>query len=269
MSRNQRIRWADNNCAGMSLTSSPADIDPAKPFSNLFTESRTEVWRCANTFTLEYDFGAAITGSCFYLLPRYGEHSPLSGAATVTLRANNVPDFSTPAYTTTLTGNDQGILSFMDTEADGYEPHYRYWQIELDDQYNPEAELEFSLLYLGDYLTLDLRNVQRGFNIRTIDTSREFQSEGGQRYFDERIKFKQIDNISLAFVTPENRREIQEWVRTKGITRPTMVSIDPTDKLSGGDPFELAIYGLLESPPTFTHVKTDVYTITMRLKEYI
>jgi hypothetical protein len=221
------------------------------------------------TFTLQYDFGAAIVGSCFYLLPRYGEFSPLSGAATVTIRGNNVPDFSSPALEVVLTGNDEGILSYLDTESTGTEPAYRYWEIELNDEFNPEAELDFSLMYLGDYLTLDLRNVQKGFNIQYIDTSREFQSEGGQRYFDERVQYKQIDNISLAFVTAENRREIAEWSRRAGITRPTMVSIDPTDKLESGDPFELAVYGLLESPPVFAHIKTDTYTIRMRLKEYI
>lgn len=271
MARNSRVRFLDNNQGAevSKITLQPSDIDSDKPFENLFRPSRTEVWLSDHEFTIEYDFKAPVNINSFYLLPKFGELSPLSGAATVTLKANNVDDFVNPALTIVLTGNQEGFLSFFDTEADGFEPHYRYWQVTLDDSDNPNSSIEFSTLYLGDYLTLDLRNVQKGFTLDVVDTSRVFESEGGQRYFDKRLSYKKIDGIALAYITAENRRQIQEWFRLGGITNPTMICLDPTDKVSGGDPFELAIYGQVTKSPTFLHIVSDIYTIKLSVKEFI
>jgi hypothetical protein len=218
--------------------------------------------------TAEYvdiDLGVASAVTFFALLGPLGDVFSLSSTATVRLYGNTTSTMTSPALTVTLTPDTYGIYQFLDDLAD---TTYRYWRFQFIDRTNTAGPsgFQFGHLYLGDYTTIERRNVGAGFSKKQVDTAIEQQSEGGALYFQRGFKYMTFESIEIAYMDAADRRTLEQVFYDLGRSTPFYVSFDPT-LLVTTDASELTRYVVFSDPPTFSHIKSDIYSVRMAFKE--
>jgi hypothetical protein len=212
-----------------------------------------------------FDLGVAQEITFFALLGPLGSVFSISSQATVRLYANTVDSWTSPALTVTLTPDNNGIYHFLDDLAD---TTYRYWRFEVIDKYNtlgPEG-FEFGHCYLGDYVTIEARNVGNGFNKILVDTATSITADSGAKYFQEGYKYTQFEAVQIGYMTASDRRTLEQCFYDLGRTTPFYVSFDPTLLVSTAAS-ELTRYVVLRDNPIFNHIKSDIYSVRLVFDE--
>jgi hypothetical protein len=215
--------------------------------------------------SIVFNLGVASEIGFFGLLGPLGEVFSISSSATVRLYANTTDSWTSPALTVTLTPDNNGIYKFIDDETSRT---YRYWKFEFIDKLNtvgPEG-FEFGHVYLGDYTTIETRNVGTGFSKVLVDTSTSQQSESGAEYYQTGFKYTQFDSVQIAYMDADDRRGLEQVFYDLGRSTPFYVSLDPTLIVSD-DQSELTRYVVFTNDPVFTHIKSDIYSVRMAFKE--
>ena len=214
---------------------------------------------------IRVDLGVASEITFVSLLGVLGEVYPLGDTATVTLKANTSMAFSSPALSVTLTPGTHGMSDFLDDEAD---TNYRYWQLEITDRLNTlgPTGFEFGHFYLGDYVTIESRNVASGFNKYQVDTSTAEESDSGALYAQAGFKYMKFESVEIGYMEASDRRALEQAFYDLGKYTPFYVSLDPT-LLVSDDITELTRYVVFEDEPKFEHVKADVYSVRMSFRE--
>jgi hypothetical protein len=267
MARNVRIRFMDNNLAAVHTPILAPTETVLKPFSNCFTDSRSQVWESTGLVeTITYDFTYQRPVGYIALIGPHEQEFGLTPAATVTLEGNNIDDWTTPPFSQEIPVTDDGAMAFLDTDA-GI-PEYRYWRIVIDDSTSPASSLSIGTMYLGDYKALTQRNVQSGFSRTNTDPAKTFKSEDGALFFDQKTKYLEFTGVSLGFLDPIDKADLELIFGEFGISKPLFVSFDPTLKVSS-DIHELTRYMLFRDRPFFQHIKESIYTMNLQLREHV
>jgi hypothetical protein len=231
------------------------------------TERKADEQRNHMYESVVYDLGYNAPIEFFSVISPLDEEFSISEQATVKLQANNLNDFSSPPLDITLSRTSEGIFYFTDSIADS---SYRFWRFYFDDKYNANGNEGFSLsyIYLGDYTTLEMTNVQIGINKSIFDPSLKTESEAGAIYFDKKTKYVTINNVGIALLTTSARNDLEQLFYDFGTTTPLFISLDPrsclTDNLS-----DLTKYVVFNSPPRFTHVKSQYFNMSMNFREVL
>lgn len=218
--------------------------------------------------TSEYadiDLGVAQAVTFFSVLGPLGEVFSISTDATVRLYGNTTSDFTSPALTVTLTPDTHGIYHFLDDLED---TTYRYWRFEFSDKLNtigPEG-FKFGYLYLGDYTTIERRNVSSGFQKKLNDTSTKFVSESGALFFQSGFKFTTFETVEISYLEASDRQALEQAFYDLGVGTPFFVSFDPTLVVSSYGS-ELTRYVVFDSEPVFTHIKANIYSVRLSFRE--
>jgi hypothetical protein len=267
MSRNVRIRFCDNNLAAVHTPVTSPTAAALKPFSNCFTDSRSQLWESTGLVEeIIYDFVYQRPVGFVGMIGAHDAEFGMTLSAVITIEGNNINDWSTPPFSQVLNVTDDGALAFLDTDSEP--PEYRFWRITIDDSTSPESAVSLGYLYLGDYQTLDQRNVQKGFSRTLTDPAKAFKSENGALYFDQKTKYIEFTGVSIGFLDPINRADLETMFSEFGISRPMFISFDPTLKVST-DIHEMTRYMIFRDRPFFKQIKTDVYTMALQLREHV
>jgi hypothetical protein len=214
---------------------------------------------------IHLDLGVATEITFVSLLGLLGEVYSISDTATVTLMGNSSDSFTAPALTVTLTPDTHGLYKFTDDETN---TTYRYWKLNIVDRLNingPTA-FEFGYFYLGDYTTIESRNVSSGFSKSQVDTTQAETSESGAMYFQTGFKYMKFESVEIGYMEASDRRALEQIFYDLGKYTPFFVSFDPT-LLVSEETSELTRYVVFDDEPKFTHVKTDVYSVRMSFRE--
>ena len=267
MARNVRIRWMDSNLAAVHTpVTSPTEVG-LKPFSNCFTDSRSQLWESTGLVEeIIYDFIYQRPVGFVGMIGPHDVDFGITQAAVVTVEGNNINDWSSPPFSKTLSVTDDGAMAFLDTESEP--PEYRFWRIAIDDSTSSATAVSLGYLYLGDYKALEQRNVQKGFSRTMTDPTKTFKSEDGSLFFDQKTKYLEFSGVSLGFLDPTDKADLEDIFSQFGISRPLFISFDPTLKVST-DIHELTRFMLFRDRPFFRHIKTDVYTMALQLREHV
>lgn len=191
----------------------------------------------------------------------------ISTSATIKIYANNVNSFTSAPIEKTLTRTDGGIFYFFDDVADSA---YRYWKfeiIDLDNPLGPEG-LEFSHIYLGDYITLDNRNISRGFQKNFIDNSESQESESGALFFNEKIKYLTLDNMDIIQLSKTDRALLEALYNRNGRHTPFYISVDPRLQISNSID-ELTRYVIFNKDLALNHIIADRFNLSFSLREVL
>ena len=209
-----------------------------------------------------WDLGVPTQIDFFAMLGLTNEEFTLSPTASIKLMADNVNAWDTPLYYKLLTPDVDGIMFFLDSNTYS---KYRFWKLEIMDRLNPQT-IKIGNIYLGDYLSLSLRNVSSGFSKQLVDPSVESMSDIGSRYYDLKPKYFELSNLKVQFIDANDREKLEGFFLRHGKTKPFYISIDPTLKISR-DIYENTRFVRFENPPQMTHVKTDTYTLSFKVRE--
>lgn len=270
-SRNHRVRFMTNNFITTSNITATSE-NSSFPLSNLVNSLRHKVYKptAMTDQGLIVDLGAPYPIGFAALISPLGTPFPVSQGGSVKIQADNINVASnwsgSPSLDLTMSWSDLGAFRFIDDQSatpDDYS--YRYWRFFFDDDY---ADIGgFSHAYLGSYTTVANRNIQRGFQKKTIDPSIIQESDsGGAFYVNNKLKYNTISNAGVIYIDASDRRELEQMVFDVGISSPFYVSLDPTLQI-GTSLDELTMYARFVDTPIFAHVKADIYSmvgITMK-----
>jgi hypothetical protein len=214
---------------------------------------------------IQLDLGVATEVDYIGIVGPIGDVFGISPSANVTIKANNVDlNWPTAPYSESITPTERGIFHSMDGDADKY---YRYWRLEIDDATNP-ADMAIGYVYIGGAVQPTSSNISRGFRRGETDPSNMIESENGHLYFDTRTRYTRVSAANITNVSAADRLEIEKIAHDFGKHTPLFVAFDPTEALSASAD-ELSWYAFFETPPEFSHLFLDYYTISMSLREAV
>lgn len=200
----------------------------------------------------------------FIAIGAISAYFPIPETATVTIKANNLDDFSSPPLNETMTVTEEGIVKFFDD----IDSSYRYWRIDFEDKANPNGPSVFDLrvIYLGSMEAMS-RNISNGFRAARIDKSIGLESEGGTFYYRKKPKYWQIDG-SVDWTIPADRKIISDLYEYVGNTTPFFVALDPTTAISDTIS-EFTKYVTFEGSLDKTHLLYNYFSLPVSFREVI
>lgn len=222
--------------------------------------------RSMTSEVINIDFGYNALCRFFAIISPLSAPYPLSSSSVVTLKANNINDFTSPPFSVTISRCDGGHIRSFDEYTDN-ELSYRYWQIEINDKLNITLP-SISYIYLGDYVTVSSGNINNGFTLKLVDPSIVDVSESGVKYFDVKPKYYQINNCTVGFLESADRENLMQFFSDVGISTPFFISLDP--QLVGSSTVDqLTKFVMFDDTPDFKHIAKDVYTMSFSLSEVV
>jgi hypothetical protein len=262
ITKNLRFHWNQQISTGNSTVSSASGT---YPFANALDPIRSKLYQpTSNVWNIEWDFGWSAPNSFFGIVGTIDKPFTISEAATMTLKADNIPsNWTTPAFSSAIVPSDYGALLNMDNSGGGY----RYWRLDVDDSLNP-VQNEVGFMYLGDHVDITERDINRGFSKTLIDPTVLMRSVNGTLYSDKRQKRLMISNIGMGYIPGEERRLLEQMYWDFGIDTPLFVSLDPTLSFSTYD-WELTRLVNFTAQPQFTNFSNDKYSMAFTLQESV
>jgi len=213
------------------------------------------------------DFGVARAPLLFALRAAADGSFPISQSATVTLKANNVNDFTSPALTRTVTVDGDGITHWLD---DLTSTSYRYWKFEFADRLNAVGPEGFALNvgYLGDYVTPLSANLINGFGRMLTDPSPTVYSNAGVRYSRKLQKYWAYQSATIQYISGSDRTAIEAALSSLGETTPFFFAVDPTQAISASAS-EMTKYVVFSQAPQLSHFIYDKWSLSFALREEV
>lgn len=216
-----------------------------------------------------FDTIAPVTVNSLILESKIGELLKFTSSSYIYLMADNInsftPGFKTnaePPFVQRIT-YDQKLTNILPTDI------YRFWCLLMIDPYNSifANNIDISKIYLGDYTTIQARNVSNGISPRYKDTSEKIYSENGTLYFYDRPKTFDIGKVSLQFINNTSMETLLDIYSRYGETTPFFISIDPEEEISGNNVYTRYVY--FDSEPIFNHVIYHYYNCVLSFRECI
>lgn len=224
--------------------------------------------RCHTSETLTVDLLAPRPIDAFFLVAAADAIFPISSAATITLKADNLPsNWGSPAVSRSLSREDTGIFHYLDDLND---TTYRYAQFEFTDRKNPlgPESFAFSVAYLGDYYSPTDANIQIGLTRTINDASEIFTSDAGVEFFRLKPGYWSWDSLSIQLLHDDDRTQLESTLSTLGLTSPFFLSLDPLAQTSA-TAGEFTKYVRLTKAPILQSVRYKYWAGSISIKEVI
>lgn len=214
---------------------------------------------------LKCDCGIPQIATFVALMGPVDEVFSLSQFATVTLEANNVDSWTSPAVSVSIPVENWSAMKVLD---DDITTAYRYYRIKIVDRLNPLGPegLQIGYAYVGDHQTMTNTNIATGFTKILQDASISQTSESGALFFEVRPRFRELSSCEIQLLNGTEYDEIEQLFYDVGIRTPFILSVDPGVEVSRKleDMTNLMI---MTRPPELTHVIRDYYTISFDMRE--
>lgn len=181
--------------------------------------------------------------SCILLWP-IGDYK-LSSDAVITVEANATNNWSTPAFSTTLTFDNKNevALKFFTPQS------YRYWRLVIEDGHNAYGYVELGQCLIGK-ASDEIIHPALGFKFQQIDTSDVVKNKTLQSFVTNNPKMKVLE-FGLDDLSLSETEALLEIFNTSGVSIPVYVSLDETESLftSGF----CGVYGRIQQSLTLNH----------------
>lgn len=214
------------------------------PATNLASAIRKKVWRATGKTSewVKVDLGAAQAIDAVALIS-----SNLSAGATITIEANTIDDFVTPAFSTTLTPWAATLTNVM-VKFLAATQTFRWWRIVLADAGNAAAFVEIGVVVLSPILAF--ADAPQLLRYQIVDPSPVVYSPGGTPFTWELDPYAVVElpyrflAESLAF------GDFQTAVRFAGRKLDLVLSLFPDGPSADDVSKATNLYGrLVELPP--------------------
>lgn len=211
---------------------------------------------------IEWDLGISSNPKGFAVIGPRNSALKLSPGGTYKLQGNFTSNWSSPAYETTLTYNDNALYV---TDEDGLaSQELRFWRFLIEDQ-NPNGYVEVGAFMLGNYFSPDRGRPQFPLSIELVDRTEILFSEGGQSYADIKPKTA-IYNVRWLGLKKEDIEELEDQFAIYGTGVPFFVAIDSDARLSSSSQRRL-IFCKFASEPSPTLISPNNWEVSMQLRE--
>lgn len=230
------------------------------PASNLIDNRRTKVFRSTTSdANIIFDLKSieAIDSLCIVDNPLTGW-----GVNTITVEANATADFTSPAFTTTLTfSQEHGIgIKELDTAQS-----YRFWRFVC----TGSSYVELSKVFIGKKIGYSPKSPNFNWRYTESDQSKSQRNRYGQIFTDKTISKKNI-RLDLALNNRSDMDKLFEMFDYVGLNKPFFVRIgDGSGSCLLNDDNRFSSYMRLQRDPEFTNVFYRLYNTSLTMEEYI
>jgi len=223
-----------------------------------------DVIRIHTTEWIKFDLLNQAPIDCFIAIGSLSSSFPIPETATVTIKGNNLDDFSSPPLSETVVPTADGIFKFL-TSAD---TSYRYWRVDFEDRANPNGPSVFDIrvIYFGDAVSMQ-RNINNGFRAVKIDRSNVSESEGGSLFFREKPKYWTIQG-DIDWTVPADRKIVSDLFEYAGNTKPFFVALDPLTEISD-NVSEFTKYVTFQGNLDKKHLLYNYFSLPVSFREVI
>lgn len=261
MTTNCNVRFLDNNKLSFGYT--VTNEDGSFPLTNALSDIRSKLFKTTTTTTrIVIDLGFPDQIRAVSLFAPLGESLGITREATVKFQADNVLDWTAPEVDVTIpVTSDDRLVYFTDV-------YYRYVSLLIEDPTNPSGIINFADIFIGDYTTTTLRNVERGFGWTSIDPTTVQKSLNGTPYFDIQTQYDTL-GLAYAYVTAEDRKTLENLYQRSGRYTWMPISIDPEEKIGSDDKNILTKLARFEGDFSRAHQVFEYYNIAIALEEVI
>lgn len=224
------------------------------PVSNLSDPRRTKVFRSntgLDSLVLDFQETSEIDSMFIVDEPRNG-----FGVSTIGLALNATSNFTTPAYTDTLTFSTKHGVGFKSfTQQD-----YRFAKLTLT---SGLGYCELSKIFIGKALDIG-RGPNFNWTYQDKDISQTKENRYGQRFVDVITRQKQF-NISFSLLNKDQLDQIFELYDAHSTSKPFFVSIGCSTMINDVNRFAGMVY--LNAIPAITNTSFGRYSLSMTLEE--
>lgn len=170
------FNWYSFNLAVQSATViTPSDENVQFPASNLKDKRNTKVFR-SQSATANLVFDTITAQPVDSVLVKANWKTGRGFVGDLTIEANATNEWSSPAFSTTLSFNDEFNLGHVEFA----EQSYRFWRIVG----TGSGYLELSNLFIGKKITLESNSIDLGWSIQRVDNSRSRENRYKQKFTD-------------------------------------------------------------------------------------
>lgn len=211
---------------------------------------------------IEWDLGLSSNPKGFAVIGPRNSPLKLSPGGTYKLQGNFTSNWSSPAFETTLTYNDNALYV---TDEDGLaSQELRFWRFLIEDQ-NPNGYVEVGAFMLGTYFDPDRGRAQFPLAIDLVDRTETLFSEGGQSYADIKPKTA-VYNVEWLGLKKADIEEIEDQFARYGTGIPFFVAMD-SDAVYSSSAQRRLIFCKFASEPTYQLTSPNNWTLVMQLRE--
>jgi len=235
----------------------PSTENALFPAENVQDFRRTKCFRSTtNSDNLIIDFGETSDVDSVFLV-----NNSVSGwgLSTVGIEMNATANFTTPAYSNTLTFSEAhgvGYTEFASTQ------NYRFMRLVLTSSL---GYCELSNLFVGKMISLSGdRSINYGWSYQSKDNSRNTENRYGQKFSDV-VNRQRVINFTISNLDKDHLDQIFEIYDDKGVTKPFFLRIGCDEMINEKRRFSGMVY--FNSIPTITNRFFNNYTLSMQLEE--
>ena len=240
------------------ITVSSGGENPFYPVSNLKHPHALKCFRSStsDTSVLVFDFQTAVTFDTFLAV---GHRLTSLGITAVTIEANALDSWGSPAFSTTVTDFDY-TANFASKYFSAQT--YRYVRLTL---VGTSGYVEVGKLFLGSAVQLTSNNVSIGFEHGSEDLSTVVKGRYGQRFIDSITDVKTFTG-TIGLMTIAEQATIRAMYDYCGKSLPLWFIPDPSEIIISNKDV-LSGYYYFTDRPKFTNDFFGLYTTKFSLEE--
>ena len=228
------------------------------PASNIKDARTTKVWRSVDgvlSANIVLDFKTTETVSHIMVV---GDSLRGLGFTSMTIEANITDSWGAPAFSDTLTPDQEFNLGFKKFAT---AQSYRFWRITISGGGN---FVELSNLMLANESGLT-RGIDFGWSYRNRDLSRADVNRYAQRFIDE-ITEQQSIRAKFSNMEKNDFEILQNIFDQNGKRKPIWIVVDSTETISNNLERFAGVYYIVDTPQ-FRNKTFSRYECTLRLVE--
>jgi len=253
-----KIIWSASAAMAGIMGFDVADLSGAISYTSDYLKIHTDEF-------VTFDLGLPSLINAFTLTGPRNRAIKLSTTATLKLQGNYTNSWTSPAYDSTLTYNDEIIYAMSETDFSLGTP-LRYWRLQLVDQ-NPNGYIEIGSIFLGTWYAPTRGAAQFPLKSALDDRSTTIYSEGGQSFSDvlEKTQNYSADWVGL------NKDELDEILKifaNFGTSYPIFIMFDSQAAFSPSINRFLKLVKFKDSPQ-FELRSPNNFSMSMSFREEI
>lgn len=251
------IKFLHNNLIDSALIVASSE-NAQYPLTNLKDERRTKCYRStSNSDNIVIDLGLSTAVDSFALVDNWQNGF---GVTSITLEANGVDSWASPAFSTTITFDTKfgvGINNFA-------EQTYRFWRIVLS---STIGYCELANIFLGKASTITTNGVGYNWAYRNNDLKKVNTNRYGQEFIDYYGQRKELTNLQFQIMDKDEQDVLLDLFDNVGTIYPFFVDFPLADDSLVNNDNRYSGFYTLSSAPSFTNINSGYYNTVLNLRE--
>ena len=251
------IKFLSNNLIeGSSLTASTENAQ--YPLSNVNDTRRTKTYRStSNSDNIVIDLGSAESIDSFAIVDNWQNGF---GVSTLTLEANGTDNWTSPAFTTSITLDTKFGVAVKQFSAQ----NYRFWRLVMT---STLGYCEIANMFLGAATEITTNGVGYNWNYRNRDLANTSTNRYGQEFVDDIGTQKELSGLQFQIMDKDEQDKIFEVYDNNRTVKPFFVYFPlEADGLSNNDDRYNGMYRFSREP-SFANINSGYYNTTLGLRE--